>query len=189
MQQGRAQTKATPAQTHGPFYPNVDQADKDAVLTNVQDREVSAAGEVITVQGKVLDEAGMPIAGATVDIWQANAAGRYAHEADPSTAPLDPNFQGWAIMRTDDEGSFRFKTIKPGAYPVTEEWMRPPHIHFKASRRGFREITTQMYFEAEPLNDIDKLLGEVPKDQQSLLVATRESALEPFAFNLVLAKI
>jgi len=124
-----------------------------------------------------------------VDIWQANAAGRYAHERDPNPAPLDPNFQGWAILKTDGEGRYRFKTIKPGAYPVSENWTRPPHIHFKVSRRGYREITTQMYFEDEPLNNVDNLLNELPDDLRPTLIATRESKFEPFQFNIVLAKI
>jgi len=155
--ESKAHTVATPTQTEGPFYPVLDQADKDADLTKVQGRENVADGEVISVQGRIIDEAGLPVANAVVDIWQANAAGRYAHEADTTTAPLDPNFQGWAIIKTDGEGNYRFKTIKPGAYPANEGWMRPPHIHFKVSRRGYREITTQMYFESEPLNDVDKL--------------------------------
>ena len=187
--ESKAHTVATPAQTEGPFYPVVDQADKDADLTTVQGRENVADGEVISVQGRVIDEAGLPIANAVVDVWQANAVGRYAHEADTTTAPLDPNFQGWAILKTDAEGNYRFKTVKPGAYPANEGWMRPPHIHFKVSRRGYREITTQMYFESEPLNDVDKLLGEIPKDQRGLLIASRESVSAPFLFDLVLAKI
>jgi len=187
--ESKAHTVATPTQTEGPFYPVLDQADKDADLTKVQGRENVADGEVISVQGRIIDEAGLPVANAVVDIWQANAAGRYAHEADTTTAPLDPNFQGWAIIKTDGEGNYRFKTIKPGAYPANEGWMRPPHIHFKVSRRGYREITTQMYFESEPLNDVDKLLGEIPKDQQGLLIASRESVSAPFLFDLVLAKI
>ncbi len=187
--ESKAHTVATPAQTEGPFYPIVDQDDKDADLTRVQGRENVADGEVISVQGRVVDEAGRPIANAVVDVWQANAAGRYAHEADTTTAPLDPNFQGWAIIKTDAEGNYRFKTIKPGAYPASAGWMRPPHIHFKVSRRGYHEITTQMYFESEPLNDVDKLLGKIPKDQQGLLIASRESVSAPFLFDLVLAKI
>lgn len=187
--ESKAHIVATPAQTEGPFYPVVDQADKDADLTTVRGRENVAAGEVISVQGRIIDEAGHPVANAVVDVWQANAAGRYAHEADTTTAPLDPNFQGWAILKTDAEGNYRFKTVKPGAYPASEGWMRPPHIHFKVSRRGYREITTQMYFESEPLNDADKLLGEIPKDQRGLLIASRESVSAPFLFDLVLAKI
>ncbi len=186
---GQAALKVTPPHTEGPFYPIVDQDDKDADLTKIGDSMALAKGEIITVIGQVLDDSSSPISNAIVDIWQANAAGRYSHERDPNPAPLDPNFQGWAIIQTDDEGRFRFKTIKPGAYPVNDNWTRPPHIHFKVSRRGYREITTQMYFDKEPLNDVDSLLNELPKDLQSTLIATRESEAEPFQFNIVLAKV
>lgn len=162
----------TPPQGEGPFYPIVDQADKDADLTVVEGRDGVAQGEVVEVSGRVLDAAGEPIANAVVDIWQANAAGRYAHEADPNPAALDPNFQGWAIMTTDEKGAYRFKTIKPGAYPATSDWSRPPHIHFKVSRRGYKDLTTQMYFEGEPLNDADALLNGVAEDLRAALIAT-----------------
>lgn len=160
----------TPTQTEGPFYPIVDQIDKDADLTRVEGRDETAQGEVIVVEGRVLDESGEPVEGALVDVWQANANGRYAHEADPNPAPLDPNFQSWAKMVTDDEGRYRFRTIKPGAYKVADEWSRPPHIHFKVARRGYRELTTQMYFAGDPLNDVDRLLQTVPENQRGMLV-------------------
>lgn len=181
--------KVTPPHTEGPFYPIVEQTDKDFDLTRFGDDDVAAEGEVVIVEGQVLDDAGAPIADAVVDIWQANAAGRYAHESDPNPAPLDPHFQGWAILKTDAEGRYRFKTIRPGAYPVNNSWTRPPHIHFKVSRRGFHEITTQMYFENEPLNEIDHLLNELPKDLQPTLIAKRENENSAFQFNVVLAKV
>ncbi len=186
---GQSSIKVTPPHTEGPFYPIVEQDDKDADLTKFGDSEVPASGEIIHVEGRVLDDANEPIANAVVDIWQANAAGRYAHERDPNPSALDPNFQGWAILKTDDEGRYRFKTIKPGAYPVSETWTRPPHIHFKVSRRGYREITTQMYFDDEPLNEVDRLLNDLPDDLQPTLIATRNSDTEPFQFNIVLAKV
>jgi len=186
---GQSAIKATPSQTEGSFYPIVEQGDKDADLTQYGDSEVSAGGEVIIVKGLVLDDSNMPVTNAVIDVWQANTAGRYAHERDPNPAPLDSNFQGWAIIKTDDKGRFRFKTIKPGAYPVNQNWTRPPHIHFKVSCRGYREITTQMYFENESLNKVDRLLNQLPADMQSMLIATRKSKTEPFQFNIVLAKI
>ncbi len=178
----------TARQTEGPFYPTKEQSDKDADLTRVAGRGGAAKGEVVLVEGHVFDEYGAPIAGAVVDIWQANAAGRYAHERDPNPAPLDPDFQGWAILATDDAGRYGFKTIRPGAYPAEKDWARPPHIHFKVSRRGYREITTQMYFENEPLNDIDRLLQNIPEPQRSALIARRADDTQPFRFNVVLAK-
>ena len=179
----------TPPHTEGPFYPIVEQADKDADLTKFADSEGVAVGEIIVVKGQVLGDDGNPVSEAIVDIWQANAAGRYAHEADDNTAVLDPNFQSWAIMKTDEEGRYRFKSVRPGAYPVDDKWTRPPHIHFKVSKRGYREITTQMYFENEPLNDIDNLLNELPENMRPTLVATQADGEGPFSFNVVLAAV
>lgn len=182
-------------ETAGPFYPTLEQADKDADLTRFGDRTERALGEAVFVEGRVIDVTGAPIDGAIVDIWQANAAGRYAHEKDPNPAPLDPNFQSWAIMTTDADGRYRFKTVKPGAYPVASDWTRPPHIHFKVGKRGFRELTTQMYFDGEPLNDIDRLLNEWPEERRAEVVAMSEpvdgdpDANTLFRFDVVLAKV
>ena len=182
----------TPSQTEGPFFPKKDQADKDLDMTRVQGRSEAALGEVIEISGQVLDEAGAPIAGALVDVWQANSHGRYDHERDPNPAPLDPNFQGWARLTTDAEGRYRVRTIKPGAYPVGEGWSRPPHIHFKVAKRGFREVTTQMYFAGEPLNDVDRLWSSLSPEERGQLTVAFEagSAGAPTGnFDLVLAKV
>ena len=95
---------ATPSQTAGPFFPKKDQADKDLDLTRIAGHDKAAQGEVHVIEGRVLDENGAPVADALVDVWQANRHGRYDHEADPNPAPLDPDFQGWARLRTDAEG-------------------------------------------------------------------------------------
>lgn len=181
----------TPANPEGPFYPIHEQADKDADLTRVAGQEGQAEGQVIEVSGRVLDEDGQPIADAVVDVWQANAHGRYAHEGDTSDKPLDPNFQGWAIMKTDAEGRYSFRTVKPGAYTAMGDWWRPPHIHYKVSRRGYRELITQMYWDGDPLNDKDRLLQEVPEAERAkLLVAFDESGEVPHGkFDIVLAKV
>lgn len=160
----------TPRQTEGPFFPDHDPGERDADMTRLAGRSAAAKGEVVDVHGTVRDETGQPVAGALVDVWQANAAGRYAHGADPNPAPLDPDFQGWAQLTTDAEGRFRFRTIKPGPYPVREGWSRPPHIHFKVARRGYHELTTQMYFAGEPLNEVDRLLGAVPAARRGELI-------------------
>lgn len=174
----------TPAQTEGPFYPSRDQADKDADLTRIEGQDGVALGEVVEIEGQVLDASGAPIADAVVDVWQANSAGRYAHERDPNPAPLDPNFQGWAVMTTGADGGYRFRTVKPGAYPVTGDWSRPPHIHFKVSRRGYREVTTQMYFQDEALNGVDRILNAVPETERGALVATLDGGVYRFAVVL-----
>jgi protocatechuate 3,4-dioxygenase beta subunit len=179
----------TPAQTEGPFYPIVDQADKDADLTRLGDSGAVAEGEIVLVEGQVLDPAGNPIAGAVVDVWQANAAGRYAHERDPNPAPLDTKFQGWAIMKTDADGRYAFRTIRPGAYPAEDDWWRPPHIHFKVARRGYRELTTQMYFEGEALNDVDLILQDLPEAERRSVVAKRTDVASPYVFDIVIAKV
>jgi protocatechuate 3,4-dioxygenase, beta subunit len=183
----------TPAQIEGPFFPTRDQADKDVDLTHVEGHSARALGEVIEVAGQVLDPEGAPLAGALVDVWQANHHGRYAHEKDPNPAPLDPDFQGWARITTDAEGRWSIRTIKPGAYPVNPGWSRPPHIHFKVALRGYRELITQMYFAGEPLNEVDRLLLEVPEDQRARLVVAFTTAA-PAApargtFNIVLQPV
>ena len=122
----------------------------------------------------MLDQECRPVAGALVEISQANTWGRYDHEKDAGNPrPLDPNFQSWAEMVTDAEGRFRFKTIKPGAYPADDQgWVRPPHIHFRVSRRGYHELVTQMYFAGEPLNEQDLIRKELtPGDQERVTVA------------------
>lgn len=183
---------ATPRQTAGPFFPKRDQADKDLDLTRIAGHEKAALGEVCVIEGRVLDEDGKPVADALVDIWQANHHGRYDHEADPNPAPLDPDFQGWARLRTDAEGRYRVRTIKPGAYPVEAGWSRPPHIHFKVARRGFHELTTQMYFAGDPLNDVDRLLLAIPEaDRPQLVVAfstATEGAPRAGVFDIVLKR-
>lgn len=179
----------TPREIEGPFYPVVDQADKDADLTRIGPGGAIAEGEIVRVEGRVLDQTGAPLAGAVVDIWQANAAGRYAHERDPNPAPLDPKFQGWAIMTTDENGRYGFKTVKPGAYPASDDWWRPPHIHFKVARRGYRELTTQMYFDGEALNDIDHLLQEHDAKEQASVIAQRHAETGAYVFDVVLRKV
>ena len=160
----------TPAQAEGPFFPTRPPVDNDLDLTTIQGRSDRAKGVVIGISGQVLDEGFQPVPGALVDIWQANRHGRYAHEADPNPAPLDPAFQGSGQVRTDAEGRYRFTTVIPGAYPAAEGWMRPPHIHFKVARRGFHELVTQMYFAGEALNDVDRLLQALPEDERERLV-------------------
>lgn len=182
----------TPAQTEGPFFPKKDQADKDLDMTQVAGRSEPALGEVIQISGQVLDETGAPVAGALVDVWQANAAGRYDHEADKNPAAVDPNFQSWAHLVTDAEGRYRIKTIKPGHYPVREGWSRPPHIHFKVACRGYSEITTQMYFAGDPLNDVDLIWTKLTADERAsvtVAMAAEGGAAPSGRFDLVVRKI
>ncbi len=110
--------------------------------------------------GRVLNLAGEPVRNATIEVWQANAAGRYTHPSDPNPAPLDPNFDGSAVLTTDPEGRYRFKTIKPAAYPAGPNLIRPAHIHFQVSGRQDR-LVTQMYFDGDPYNATDPFLNSV----------------------------
>ncbi len=157
----QAPLRRTPEQVLGPFYPVVGTVDRGSDLTRIPGKPGQAQGQVIYLVGRVLNTRGEPVSGARVDIWQANAHGRYVHPGDPNAAPLDPNFEGHGVQLTDGEGRFRFKTIKPGAYPTGEgDWIRPPHIHFDVTGRVNR-LVTQMYFDGDPLNEKDRLRQSV----------------------------
>jgi protocatechuate 3,4-dioxygenase beta subunit len=132
----RAETrlKRTPGQVLGPFYPVTKPIDQDADLVMVQGKPGRAQGQVIHVTGRVVTAEGKPAQGARLEIWQANTHGRYAHPSDPNPAPLDPNFEGFAVLVTDAEGRYRFRTIKPGPYPTeSDDRWRPPHIHYEVT--------------------------------------------------------
>ena len=154
----------------GPFYPVDKPADQDADLTQIAGKTESAKGDILYLSGRVLARNGAPVAGAILEIWQANAAGRYAHVGDKNPAPLDPNFEGYARIVTDSEGRYAIKTIKPGAYPVPSGWMRAPHIHFDVTGKVTR-LVTAMYFEGETLNEQDRVLKTSfnPKSQMTQL--------------------
>jgi len=148
-----------PTERHGPAFGHLSMDPLDADLTRWR-----PLGERIIVTGRLLDEGSRPIAGQLVEIWQANAAGRYAHAADQHDAPLDHNFTGAGRCLTDRDGRYRFVTIKPGAYPWANHanaW-RPAHIHFSVFGRAFTErLVTQMYFPGDPLLDHDPIFLSV----------------------------
>jgi protocatechuate 3,4-dioxygenase beta subunit len=156
----------------GPFYPQVKPVDKDSDLTIIRGHRTAASGQVIHLKSRVLDRRGEPVRNARVELWQTNSHGRYAHQSDSNiAAPLDPNFQGFAVQLTDREGRFRFKTVKPGPYPSREgTWMRAPHIHFDVQGLVDRKVT-QLYFPNEPLNDQDRLLQTVRGDRNALIAS------------------
>ena len=136
-----------------------------------------AQGQLMQVSGRILDEDGRPVAGAVVELWQANAAGRYTHALDQREAPLDPNFLGHGRVRSDENGAYSFLTIKPGAYPVPvkDTWWRPAHIHFSVlGPSTLSRLVTQMYFPGDPLNDWDRILNSVgDKGARKRLIATQ----------------
>jgi protocatechuate 3,4-dioxygenase, beta subunit len=154
-----AALQRTPDQILGPFYP-LSELPQTADLTRMAGRSGRAEGQVLYVMGRVLNLAGQPVRNAKIEVWQANAHGRYTHPSDPNPAPLDPNFEGSAVLTTDAEGRYRFKTVKPAAYPAGPNRMRPAHIHFQVSGRQDK-IVTQMYFEDDPYNAADPFLNSV----------------------------
>lgn len=172
----------TPEEMEGPFYPVTPQKDQDFDLTVVKGKSGVAKGQVVYIQGKVVDKNGQPIEDATVDMWQANSGGRYRHPHDKNPASLDPNFQGWAIIQSGKEGKFACKTIVPGAYPVDKTWLRPPHIHFKISKRGHPELITQMYFPNNALNEKDTLLNNKSASERTLMIA-KEVSNNPYTLE------
>jgi protocatechuate 3,4-dioxygenase beta subunit len=179
----------TPPEIEGPFYPVNQQKDKDFDLTLIDGHSESAEGQKIEITGEVVDTQGKSIEGAMVELWQANAAGRYAHPRDTSKAPLDPNFQGWSIVPSGEKGGFKFKTIKPGAYKVGAKWTRPPHIHFKITKPGYQPLTTQMYFpEDTELLEKDGLLQRKSKSEQALMISKSDQAGH-YHYVIMLAKL
>lgn len=171
--------RRTPAQILGPFYPLIKPLDQDADLTVIKGRSGKAAGQLVHVAGRVLNAMGEPVPGARIEIWQANTHGRYTHSSDTNTAPLDPNFEGYASLVSDDEGRYHFKTIKPGAYS-DGGMMRSPHIHFDVSGKRNR-LVTQMYFAGELLNDTDRFLLTARANTKLLIVSLQPPTgdLEP----------
>ena len=166
----------TPSETSGPFYPLTYPLDNDNDLTFFKNKSEKAQGDIIFIKGVVQDEKCRPIPGAQVEIWQACSTGKYNHPGDRNSAKLDPNFQYWGKAISNDKGEYGFKTIKPGSYPISWFWTRPPHIHFMVSSRNFHPFTTQMYFAGEPLNSKDRLLGDHPKeDQERCIIPFQET--------------
>jgi protocatechuate 3,4-dioxygenase beta subunit len=178
----------------GPVFP------KEIVRPNAFDLTRQSRGEPlgekIAVSGRVLDEDGRPVRDSLVEIWQANAAGRYLHKNDQHDAPLDPNFTGVGQTLTDGDGHYSFITIRPGAYPWRNHYnaWRPQHIHFSLFGPGFAtRLVTQMYFPGDPLQEFDPIFNSIPDDgaRKSLIskfdwaTTTPEVALG-FRFDIVL---
>lgn len=146
--------------------------DHDLTMNGRKDGE--PVGEYIIVTGRVLDEAGRPVRNSLVEIWQANSCGRYIHVNDQHPAPIDPNFLGGGRCITDEEGNYRFVTVKPGAYPWGNHhnaW-RPAHIHFSVFGTSFvQRLVTQMYFPGDPLFEFDPIFNGVPEGARDRLIA------------------
>jgi len=168
----------------------------DHDLTRNGIKQGEPIGERIVVSGKITDELGRPIRNSLVEIWQANAAGRYIHKVDQHNAPLDPNFFGGGRCLTDDNGRYKFYTIKPGAYPWQNHanaW-RPNHIHFSVFGSHITSrLITQMYFPGDPLLMHDPIYNSIPAQYRQLLISdfnlglTEEGFALGYEFNIVLS--
>jgi protocatechuate 3,4-dioxygenase, beta subunit len=169
-----AEIVPTSEQDIGPFYPVTNPLDQDGDLTMVKGRAGKAQGQIVYLSGRVLDLNGKPIPNARVEIWQANTFGRYSHPGDSNPAPLDPDFKGHGVNITNGNGMYRFKTVKPGAYPAAEGRMRPPHVHFLVTA-GPDRLVSQMYFPGEPLNETDQLLGSAENKESIIAKVTSAS--------------
>ena len=175
----------TPAQSRGPYYPQTLPAERDNDLTQVAGKS-PALGSIAQVSGTVLDTQGRPLSAVLVEIWQCDANGRYHHPADSGGRAPDPGFQGYGQFTTGNDGAYRFRTIRPAAYPG-----RTPHIHFRLSRDGMERLVTQLYVAGESGNARDSLFNANAVRSRELLVAAfvpRAGAGELAArFDIVLA--
>ena len=149
----------------GPVFGHESVRPNDGELTKQHGGE--PLGERIIVSGRILDDDGLPVRGALMEIWQANAAGRYMHKNDNHPAPLDPNFTCYGRVLTDNDGRYSFVTVKPGAYPWKnhENAWRPAHIHFSLFGAGIlSRLVTQMYFPGDPLLPFDPIFNSIPDE-------------------------
>jgi protocatechuate 3,4-dioxygenase beta subunit len=186
----RAQAAPTPDIELGPFYPIVKPVDQDADLTLIRGHRRHAFGDVIEVSGRVLDGRGNAIPGARIELWQANAAGRYSHRSDTNRLPFDPDFQGYARLVTDRRGQYRIITVRPGPYPTGPNSRRTPHIHMLVDGRVDR-LPTQMFFPSEALNASDEIFRNLSASSQARAMARENGRTADgrarFIHDLVLA--
>jgi protocatechuate 3,4-dioxygenase alpha subunit len=170
-------SRLTPSQTIGPFF--------HRALLHEGWNDLAArgaAGERIAIEGRVLDGDGAPVGDAMIEIWQANAAGRYDHPEDRQedrhgNRPIDSNFHGFGRVATDSEGRFRLRTVKPGAVPGGGGAMQAPHINVSVFTRGLlKRLATRIYFPDEPLNESDPLLSTLPAKRRARLIARAAGA-------------
>lgn len=179
--------KQSLSELSGPVFGDMNVGPLDHDLTRNSRRNGEPLGERIVVHGKVTDENGRPVPFTLIEIWQANAAGRYVHKVDQHDAPLDPNFLGAGRVLTDAEGNYKFYTIKPGAYPWGNHhnaW-RPNHIHFSLFGPNITtRLVTQMYFPGDPLLQHDPIFLGVPPKGRELLISKFDLDITEPAFAL-----
>lgn len=176
--------RRTPDQILGPFFPVRQQPDTSGDLTHGG----KAEGTILTLSGRVTNIGGEPVAGATLEIWQANAHGKYLHPNDDNTAPVDPNFQGFALLTTGADGSYRLRTVRPKAYPTSPTTVRPAHIHFRVTGQ-FEQFVTQMYFAGDPWNDQDPFLQSARRKEALIVDPTPlANGEQEVTFDIVLVR-
>jgi protocatechuate 3,4-dioxygenase alpha subunit len=158
---------ATASQTVGPFlHIGLEW------LTRDQLAPLGVSGERVTVEGRVLDGDGQPVTDAFIEVWQANAQGKYAHPEDWQEKPVDPEFQGFGRVPTDNRGAFRFTTVKPGRVPNSGGGLQAPHLLIAVFMRGLlKQLVTRLYFPDEPSNAADPVLSLVPAERRPTLIA------------------
>jgi protocatechuate 3,4-dioxygenase alpha subunit len=163
----------TASQTAGPFFKfGLDRPEWNDLTAGGK-----AKGEPIRIEGRVLDGDGAPVPDALLEIWQANAAGKYAHAEDRQDKAVDPNFRGFGRCSTDKEGRWHFTTIRPGAVPGRGNAMQAPHINLRVFARGLlKHVSTRLYFAQEPLNKTDPVLSSIEDSarQQTLIAASQQ---------------
>jgi protocatechuate 3,4-dioxygenase beta subunit len=159
----------TPAQTEGPFFPDKMPLDTDNDLIVIGKNTTPAVGEVTHLSGRILDAKGEPVKGALIEIWQVDNNGAYIHSQSDNRQRLDKNFQGYGKFETASDGAYKFRTIKPVAYPG-----RTPHIHVKVSKSQRELLTTQCYIKGDVRNDRDGVLLGIRDARQ------RQSVIVPF---------
>jgi protocatechuate 3,4-dioxygenase beta subunit len=158
----------TPPQIEGPFYPYDLPAEQDADLVRLGTDDAPALGQVVHLSGTIRGASGRPYRDATVELWQADARGKYRHPEDTAGPARDPKFQGYGRTTTDQTGAFKFRTIRPPSYLIDPDRddRRAPHFHLAVSTRGVRRLTTQLYIQGEPLNETDNWLHMVADPAQ-----------------------
>ena len=172
----------TSSQTVGPFH-----------RIGLESGEVTdlapdgVAGERITLSGRVVDGDGKPVTDAVVEIWQANAQGKYAHPDDAQDKPIDPRFRGFGRCLTDAQGAYRFRTIKPGRVPGPEGALQAPHVVVVVLMRGLlKHLLTRVYFPDDPANATDPVLQLVPAERRASLIARTSGRRNELEWNVIL---
>jgi protocatechuate 3,4-dioxygenase alpha subunit len=173
----------TPSQTVGPFFHfSLPRKGLEVLVTD------QTLGERIVIEGRVVDGQGEPLDDAMIEIWQANAAGRYDHPDDQQQKPLDPAFHGFGRSQTEKDGRYRFLTIRPGAVPGPGNTLQAPHINLTFFSRGLlKHLFTRIYFEDEPRNADDPVLGLVSDERRSTLIAKKKQGDgATYVFDIIL---